>query len=146
MIDPWVLVRFLHVMGAIVWVGGQLTVTVVVMPPVYRVLAVGERAAVLRSVGHRFAVITMAVFLPLQIATGVALAYAHGVTWASLLQPGYGRVLFAKVTLFAAVMAASTFHGFAQRRRQPRFARVASIASLTGSAGIILLATILTES
>ncbi|BBY55539.1 hypothetical protein H7J07_10175 [Mycobacterium koreense] len=146
MLDLWTVVRFLHVLGAIIWVGGLLTITVVVLPPVYEVLtAVADRAMLVRRVGLRFATITWTVFIPLQIATGVMLAYAHGVTWGSLLQPGYGRVLATKITLFVAVMAASTVHGFLQRNRRPRYARIASIGALTGSVGIIFLATMLTE-
>lgn len=144
MIDLWAVVRFLHVLGAIIWVGGLLTITVVVLPPVYSVLAVADRAQLVRGVGHRFSLITWRVFIPLQIATGVALAYAHGVTWGSLLHPGYGRVLLVKVVLFVAVMAASTSHGYLQRRRRPKFARTASITALVGSLGIVFLATLLT--
>ncbi|WP_264022676.1 hypothetical protein [Mycolicibacterium pyrenivorans] len=143
MIDIWTAVRFLHVLGAIIWVGGQLTVTVVVLPMAQRQLVASDRANVMRAVGKRFALITAAVFLPVQIATGVLLAVHRDVTWAMLLEPGYGRVLMAKVLLFAAVMAASVVHGMAQARRRPRAARAASIASLVGSLGIVLLATAL---
>lgn len=145
MIDLWSVVRFLHIVGAIIWVGGQLTVTVILLPIAQRQLAVADRATVMRAVGRRFAMITAAVFLPVQIITGILLAIHNGVTWASLLEPGYGRVLVAKVLLFALVMAASVVHGIAQSRRQPRGARVASIAALVGSLGVVLLATVLVE-
>jgi uncharacterized membrane protein len=90
-IDVWTVVRFVHVLGAIIWVGGQLTITLVVLPPVRGMLAAAQRADVLRAVGKRFALITFALFLPMQIGTGVLLARHYGVTWASLVQPGYGR-------------------------------------------------------
>ncbi|MBU9765095.1 hypothetical protein FR943_14740 [Mycobacterium sp. TNTM28] len=145
MIDLWSVVRFLHVVGAIIWVGGQLTVTVVLLPVAQRQLAIAERAAVLRAVGRRFALITVAVFLPVQIITGVLLAMHNGVTWAALLEPGYGRVLAAKLLLFAVVMLAAAVHGMAQRHRRPQAARIASIAALVGSLGVVLLATVLVE-
>ncbi len=145
MIDIWTVVRFLHVLGAIVWVGGQLTVTLIVLPPASRLLGVADRAQVLRNVGRRFAVVTFAVFLPVQITTGILLAARHGVTWASMSEPGYGRVLLAKVLLFAVVMVAASLHGLAQARRRPSAARTASIASLVGSLGVVLLATALVE-
>lgn len=145
MLDLWTVVRFVHVLGAIVWVGGQLTITLVVLPLVRDRLAVAERADVMRAVGRRFALITMAVFLPVQVATGVALAWHYGVTWASLAQPGYGRVLVLKLVLFTAVMVAATLHGFAQARGHTARARAASLASLVGSLGVVLLATWLAE-
>ncbi|WP_207514159.1 hypothetical protein [Mycolicibacterium celeriflavum] len=143
--DFWTVVRFLHILGAVVWVGGQLTVTVVLLPVVHGMLTAPDRADLLRGVGKRFAVVTAAVFLPLQVTTGVLLAARYGVTWASLLQPGYGRILTAKVLLFAAVMVATTVHGFAQARHEPAAARAASIAALTGSVGILLLAAALAD-
>ncbi|MEU3764919.1 hypothetical protein AB0E55_07620 [Amycolatopsis keratiniphila] len=145
MIDIWTVVRFLHVLGAIIWVGGQLTITVVVLPPVRRLLGLAERTEVLRTVGKRFALITAALFLPAQITTGVLLAWRHGVTWAALAEPGYGRVLAAKLILFTLVMAAATVHGIAQAKRRPAAARAASITALVGSLGVILLATGLVE-
>ena len=135
--------RFLHVVGAIIWVGGQLTVTVVLLPIAQQELGLTDRANVLRGVGKRFARITAVVFLPLQIGTGLLLAIHSGVTWASLLEPGYGGILVAKVLLFALVMAAATAHGIFQARREPRAARAASLSALVGSLGVVLLATML---
>ena len=88
MTDFWPLVVFAHVLGAIIWVGGQLTVTAVLLPEAHRLLPPGERASLLRAVGRRFAVLTFALFVPLQLVTGVALA-AHGsLGWSALLRPG----------------------------------------------------------
>jgi uncharacterized membrane protein len=140
-IDFWTVLRFVHVLGAIIWVGGQLTITLVVLPPVRGMLAAAQRANVLRAVGKRFALVTFALFLPMQIGTGVLLARHYGVTWASLVQPGYGRVLAVKLILFALVMVAATLHGVAQGKGQADKARAASIAAQIGSLGIVLLAT-----
>ncbi|GAA0937928.1 hypothetical protein [Actinocorallia libanotica] len=139
----WTLVRFLHVISAALWVGGQLTVSLVLMPMARRSLPAGPRAQVLQGVGRRFGMFTGAFFLPVQIGTGVALAVHKGVTWESLAHPGYGRVLAAKLLLFCAVMTAATLHGWANRHRRLAFARGMAITSLVGSVGIILLATAL---
>jgi uncharacterized membrane protein len=146
-IDVWTIVRFLHILGASVWMGGQLTITLVVLPPARRALSATEAADVLAAVGRRFAVITAAVFLPVQITTGVLLAGRRGVTWSSLLQPenGYDRTLAAKLLLFALVMAAAGVHGIAQGKQRPTVARAASITALIGSVGVVLLATGLVE-
>ncbi|QZT60923.1 hypothetical protein JN085_18110 [Mycolicibacterium austroafricanum] len=144
MFDIWTVIRFVHVLGAIIWVGGQLTITLVVLPQARSRLAVPERAEVMRAVGKQFARITMLVFLPVQIATGALLAWHYGVTWASLLQPGYGRILVMKLLLFTGVMVAATLHGIAQSRGRAERARAMSLASLVGSLGVVLLATWLT--
>jgi uncharacterized membrane protein len=145
MSPAWTLVRFLHVVGAIIWVGGQLTVTVIVLPPAAKLLAIPDRAQLLRSVGRRFALVTAVVFLPLQISTGVLLAMRRGITWADLLHAGEGRVLLTKLVLFTAVMTAATVHGMLQARGRRTAARAASTAALVGSVGVVLLGVWLAE-
>jgi uncharacterized membrane protein len=139
----WSVVRFLHVLSAALWVGGQLTVSLVVLPLARRQLDAERRGRMLTAVGRRFGMITGVVFLPVQLATGVAIAWHKGVTWASLAEPGYGRILAAKLGLFCAVMVAAGLHGWATGAGHRRSARALAVASLVGSIGIILLATAL---
>jgi hypothetical protein len=134
----WSAIRFLHVLSAALWVGGQLTVSLVVLPMARRSLEADQRGRLLKAVGRRFGQFTGAVFLPVQIGTGVVLAWHKGVTWASLAEPGYGRILAAKLALFGAVMIAATVHGWAMGKSR---ARTMAVASLVGSVGIIVLAT-----
>ncbi|TMR38084.1 hypothetical protein [Actinomadura geliboluensis] len=138
----WSVIRFLHVSGAALWVGGQLTISLVLLPLARRKLAAEQYTGMAREVGRRFGIFTGAVFLPVQITTGVAMAWHKGVTWASLTEPGYGRILAAKLLLFAAVVAVAGVHGWASSRH-PSFARAMAIASLVGSVGIVLIATAL---
>ncbi len=138
----WSVIRFLHVSGAALWVGGQLTISLVLLPLARRKLAAEQYTGIAREVGRRFGIFTGAVFLPVQITTGVAMAWHKGVTWASLAEPGYGRILSAKLLLFGAVIAVAGVHGWASSRH-PSFARAMAIASLVGSVGIVLIATAL---
>ena len=138
----WAGARFLHVLSAMLWVGGQLTVSLVVMPLTRRTLEGERRATVLTAIGKRFGTLTAGFFLPVQLGTGIALAWGAGVTWASLLEPGYGRVLAAKLALFCVVMVAATLHG-ATTRTRPRLARTMAMTSLVTSVGVVLLATLL---
>jgi uncharacterized membrane protein len=136
-------VRFLHVVGAVVWLGGQFTITVLVMPIARRRLTDEARAGLMRTVGMRFGIATVAVFLPLQVATGVALAGHKGVTWASLAEPGYGRMLAGKLVAFVLVMLAAGLHGWAVSTGRPTLARALAVSSLVGSFVVVLLATAL---
>lgn len=143
MLGFWSTVRFVHVLSAMVWVGGQLTITALLLPVVRRRLAPDLRGAVMRDVGARFGTFTVAVFVPVQVATGVAIAWHRGVTWESLSEPGYGRTLSGKLLAFVLVMLAAAGHGRATRAGELGLARSLAIASLVGSLAVVLLATAL---
>ncbi|MEV6120676.1 hypothetical protein AB0M23_09115 [Streptomyces sp. NPDC052077] len=142
-VGPWQLVRFLHVTGAVLWVGGQLALSLLVLPLARRLLEPGPRDRFAADVGRRFGILTGALFLPLQLGTGWAIAWHKGVGWASLAEPGYGRTLAAKLGLFAVVMLLASAHGLAHAKGRPRLARALAVASLAGSVGVVLLATAL---
>lgn len=142
-VGPWSLVRFAHVAGAALWVGGQIALSLVVLPLARRLLTREDLAGFTAAAGRRFGMLTGAVFLPVQLTTGVAMAWHKGVTWGSLADPGYGRTLAAKLLLFTAVMLAAAGHGWAHARGRPQTARVLAVASLVGSLGVVLLATAL---
>jgi len=142
-LDLWSLVRFLHVVGAVVWLGGQLTVSALVMPVARQRLPVEARAGLMRVLGMRFGIATVAVLIPIQLATGVVLARHKGVTLASLAEPGYGRMLAGKLVAFALVMLAAGLHGWAIAAGRQTLARSLAVSSLAGSFVVVLLATAL---
>lgn len=142
-VDGWAFVRFAHVIGAALWVGGQLALSLVILPLARRLLAPEACGSFARQAGRRFGMLTGAVFLPVQLATGVAMARHKGVTWASLADPGYGRILAAKLGLFIAVMLAAALHGWAHGRGRTELARALAVTSLVGSLGVVLMASAL---
>lgn len=148
MLDEWALVRFLHVVGAITWLGGQLAISAMVLPVARRWLDATDRAAVMQALGIRFGKLTITALIPVQVVTGVALAWHKGVTIASLAEPGYGRTLAGKLVAFVLVMLAAGLHGWAKAAGPGRagLARALAISSLIGSFVIVLLATALPES
>lgn len=139
----WSLIRFIHVAGAALWVGGQLALTLVVLPLARRLLDDEAKANFTDKAGRRFGILTGTVFLPLQLASGILIAWHKGVTWGSLLEPGYGRILTAKLALFVVVMLAAAGHGLMSAKGKPEVARTLVLISLVGSVGIVLLATAL---
>jgi uncharacterized membrane protein len=139
----WSLVRFAHVAGAALWVGGQLALSLVVLPLARRLLAPEAKDRFTAAAGRRFGMLTGAVFLPVQLATGWAMARHRGVTWASLAEPGHGRTLAAKLALFAVVMLAAAGHGIAHSQGRTETARTLAVVALAGSLGVVLLATAL---
>ncbi|WP_228044202.1 hypothetical protein [Streptomyces ferrugineus] len=139
----WSLVRFAHVAGAALWVGGQLALSLVILPLARRMLEPEARDRFTARAGRRFGILTGAVFLPVQLATGWAMAWHKGVTWASLAEPGYGRTLATKLALFVLVMLAAAGHGIAHSKGRTEMARTLAVVSLVGSLGVVLLATAL---
>ncbi|MFJ9669092.1 hypothetical protein ACIRPP_31565 [Streptomyces sp. NPDC101219] len=139
----WSLVRFAHVAGAALWVGGQLALSLVVLPLARHLLAPEAKDGFTAAAGRRFGMLTGAVFLPVQLVTGWAMAWHKGVTWASLAEPGYGRTLTTKLALFVMVMLAAAGHGIAHAKGRADLARALAVASLVGSLGVVLLATAL---
>ena len=80
--------RFVHVLSAMVWVGGQLLLSLLVLPVLRRRLDAPSRAPLAREVGIRFGIFTLVIFLPVQVATGIALAVHRCLTVSDLAGPG----------------------------------------------------------
>lgn len=140
--DIWALVRFVHITGAALWVGGQLALALVVTPLARKLLG-AQHTTVVGAFGRRFARLTLIAALPLQVATGIGLAVHNGVTWASLGEPGYGRTLAAKLGLLVLAMVAAAGHGVAAAKGRRELSRALSATGLVCSLGVVLLASAL---
>jgi uncharacterized membrane protein len=143
LVTDWTLIRFLHVLGATLWVGGQSVLSVLVLPVLRRRLAAEQRAPITREIGRLFGLFTLLVFLPVQLVTGLALGAGAGVRWAHLGEDAYGRTLAAKLVLVALVLVLSGLHGLAVARQRPAVGRALAVTALAGAVGIVLLATAL---
>ena len=141
-VNGWSLVRFVHVSAAMVWVGGQLLLSAVVLPVLRRQLAPAARAPLVHAVARRFAFAANAALLPALVITGIALAWHRGVTLGSFDDPGYGRLLGIKLVLVALSVGLAGAHGILATR-SPRRARPVAMAGLGASLGIVVFATAL---
>lgn len=143
LVTTWSLLRFAHVLAAMVWVGGQLVLSLLLLPVLRRRLPMAQRREVTRELGRWFGLFTLVVFLPVQVVTGLALGTLRGVRWADLTADPYGRTLLAKLVLLAIVLVLSGLHGLAIGRARAVAARALAVATLLGSVGIVVLATAL---
>jgi putative copper export protein len=141
-VDGWSLVRFAHVTAAMVWVGGQLLLTAVVLPVLRAELPPPARGPLVHRTARRFAFIANVVLLPTLVASGTALAWHRGVTLGSFDDPGYGRLLGAKLVVVTASIALAATHGTLAATR-PKLARPLALAGLALSLLIVVLATAL---
>jgi uncharacterized membrane protein len=102
------LLDFLHLLGAAVWLGGLVTLAVVVVVA-YRSLERDAFRLLVRRAGWAFAGLSLAAWL-LLAASGLALAFGHG--WPPLA--------VAKAILGGGVILAAVAHVFTGRRRDSR--------------------------
>lgn len=138
----WSLVRFVHVLAAMGWVGGQLLLSAVVLPVLRRRLDPEVRAPLVRETAMRFAVVANVALLPVLLASGIALAWHRGVTLGTFDDPGYGRLLGIKLVLVVVSIGLAAVHGVLATSR-PRTARPLGIAGLASSMAIVVFATAL---
>ncbi len=115
---------FLHIMSAIIWVGGMFFLALVVVP-VARGLPPAERAALFGAVGRRFRTVGW-ICIALLIVTGVVNMTYRGVTLdnvftAELWGSQFGSVLAVKLFVVAVLLVLSVVHDF---RLGPRSVRV----------------------
>jgi putative copper export protein len=109
------LVVFVHVLSAIVWVGGVLFLALVAIP-VLRGLPDRQRADLVTAVGLRFRGIAWGCIL-LLVLSGIATLAMRGIGWddvrtGRLWQTPFGRVLAWKLVVVAAMVALGACHDF----------------------------------
>lgn len=158
----WAAIRWVHLVAAIAWIGGQLFLVLVVLPVLRSALPSPQRTLLVAQLGRRFAVLSW-IALALLVVTGFLNGERRGVAWESLpaAQSTYGQVLFAKLCLVAVVIALTFLHGQilgprmtrlaaqvgsdgplaeAQRRQLARLSAIVSVTNLLLNLAIVYLA------
>jgi uncharacterized membrane protein len=106
---------YIHILSAMVWVGGMFFVALVAVP-VARRLPPSERGALLTALGVKFRNVGW-VAIGLLVITGITNASFRGVTLETIgngqifLSP-FGHLLTTKVVLVAVMIAISAIHDF----------------------------------
>jgi uncharacterized membrane protein len=103
----------IHIISAIIWVGGLLFLALIVVPAT-RGLPPAERGALISALGRRFRTVGW-ICIGLLIITGVITSSYRGVTWQAvasgeLLAGQFGRLLAVKVSLVALMVVVSLLH------------------------------------
>ncbi len=126
---------FLHILSAVVWIGGMQFLALVVVPTT-RGLPLAERAALFGAVGRRFRTVGC-VCIAVLVVTGTVNSVYRGVTWetvftAQLWGSPFGTTLALKLGVVAVMLGLSAYHDFVIG---PRSIRVLQQASAHGPAG-----------
>ncbi|HEY8521641.1 MAG TPA: DUF4149 domain-containing protein [Gammaproteobacteria bacterium] len=106
----------LHILAAVVWIGGMVFLGVVLIPALRRSELGAKMVEVIHRTGVRFRNVGWAC-LVLLVVTGVVNLGRWGVDWqrftsAELWGSTWGRVLAAKLALVVAALALSCVHDF----------------------------------
>ncbi len=106
---------YVHLLSAVVWVGGMLFLALVAVP-VLRGLPDRPRAELVARMGERFRPVAWTCIALLVLTGVVNLAY-RGVTWESVVtgqlwESPFGRVLAWKLGFVAAAVLLSALHDF----------------------------------
>jgi copper resistance protein D len=107
---------WLHIMAAVVWVGGTIFLVIVLVPAIRRPQFAGVASALIRFTALRFrwvGWVCFAVFL----FTGLLNLVARGIGWQELRdavfwQGSFGRTLAIKLIVVTTILAISGFHDF----------------------------------
>jgi uncharacterized membrane protein len=139
-IDWWTAVRFLHIIGAILWIGGQLTFAFVITPGLRSVEPDPERLQRSQvAVARRFGIVISYVGIPLMLATGFALSWhVFDINKGGI--PGYGFWLGLKIVLFLVAIGVAAVHGVLAARGNPSRSKRLADVGLVLSLGILLIA------
>ncbi|MHB8488649.1 MAG: CopD family protein [Candidatus Dormibacteria bacterium] len=116
------LVLWVHIVAACIWIGGQVTVAVLI--PLLR-----DQRELARRVGRRYQAVAWPAFAVL-IVTGVVNAGNAGLRWSQLLDSPAGRTLVVKLGLVALSGLTAGVHAVLQAPRRGN----ASGGSAVGSA------------
>jgi len=138
---------FVHILSAIVWIGGMLFLALVIVPAT-RGLPPDERAALFSAVGRRFRAVGWGC-IGLLLVTGVVNSSYRGVTpdnvlTAELWSSPFGRVLSLKLAVVVVLLTLSLYHDFVIGPRSvqvvsgPRAQQLRRLASYVGRVEAIL--------
>jgi copper resistance protein D len=114
-ISVWVLVRWLHLLAAITWIGGMLFILLVLLPVVRPVLSAQDRTLLVGRVGTRYGYVSV-VALILLLVTGYLNGEHQSVNWSDLTETDYGTRLLVKLVLVGLIIVVTALHTWYGRR------------------------------
>ena len=99
------ILRVIHLLSAVVWVGSMIFFSLVVMPALRQGLPPSQRQELIRVLGRRYRVLGW-VSIGVLLATGLLMTWRHGVVWGS----GFGQLLSFKLILVGVMLALTVLH------------------------------------
>ena len=112
----YTLVVLIHILAAIIWLGGMFFIAIVMVPVLRRLEPPQKRIEVLSATATRFRVVSWITIIVI-LVTGVLNAINRGVTLQAistgeLFSTYFGKILALKLTLVFAMLVLSAMHDF----------------------------------
>jgi len=123
LITIWAVVRWLHLLSIITWLGGMVTILLVVIPLVRAMpgLTSLDRTLLLLQIGRRYQSVAW-LALTVTAVTGYYNAERRRVVWSDLTETVYGRQLHMKLEYAGTAVILMLVHAYWVNRRLARIA------------------------
>ena len=123
MVWAWTGIRWIHLLAAMIWVGGQLFLVLVLQPVLRRELPAAQRIQLVATVGRRYGYISWTA-LALLVITGFLNGVHRHLQWTALptADSPYAHTLLVKLGFVALVLILTVLHGQVVGPRLTRFA------------------------
>jgi copper transport protein len=131
---PGILIDWLHIVGATAWVGGLLSM-LLVLPSAQRASNAGLVVRLLARFG-RFALAAAA----LVVLSGTLQAAFELGTWSALIETLYGRLVLLKIGLLAAMLLVAVFNDWRGRRSASEVSGLRRGVRAEFALGVVVLA------
>ncbi|MEO8323345.1 MAG: CopD family protein [Actinomycetota bacterium] len=130
--------RILHILGAIVWVGGTVFLAAVAIP-FARTLPPEQRVATIAGIGRRFRPIGWCALL-LLVGSGLyTMLRFELLSWSRLTGSGYGRLLLVKLFLVLTIVVLTGIHDFVLGPRSQSVPR-STVLAVARTSGLLTIA------
>lgn len=123
-ITIWSVIRWVHIMSAITWIGGMLFIVLVLLPILIKALPKEDRTILFAKIAERYGVVSW-IALTLLVITGVLNGEHRHIAWTHLADSSYGRTLGLKLIFVAIVIVITLVHALYYGRRITRLAEQA---------------------
>ncbi len=115
-------IHYIHVLSAILWIGGMLFVGFVATPVFRRELNEHERVRLIIAVGRQFRPFAWTALILLWVTGLIKLWHLIGLhPTGAFFREGYGRILMFKLTLVLVATILEAIHDFVIGRRYERY-------------------------
>ncbi len=104
-LGDWVLLPYIHLSAALLWVGSMLFLALVLMPAMRQGAEPAKRQALMRAIAPRYRLLGWG-SVGVLLLTGLLLLWQHGVVWHS----DFGHVLIIKLVFVVLMLAMTLYH------------------------------------